>query len=100
GGSAGVGDLGGVRLATSAGAVPEFHPIATATSEMGDALRGVRVVLVAVPASGHAEVARACVPHLRSGQVVLLLPGRTGGALEFRKVLQKAGCRADVLLGE
>ena len=31
---------------------------------------------------------------------MLLLPGRTGGALEFRKALQKAGCRADVLLGE
>ena len=35
---------------------------------------------VAVPASGHADVARACAPYLRDGQTVLLLPGRTGGA--------------------
>jgi opine dehydrogenase len=31
---------------------------------------------------------------------VLLVPGRTGGALEFRRVLHAAGCRARVLLGE
>jgi opine dehydrogenase len=37
---------------------------------------------------------------LRNGQAVLLLPGRTGGSLEFRRVLQDCGCRADILLGE
>src|SRR3974377_2250326 len=58
------------------------------------------VVLVAVPACGHADVARACAPWLRDGQKVLLLPGRTGGALEFRRVLQAAGCHARILLGE
>src|SRR5262249_11814409 len=34
------------------------------------------------------------------GQTILLLPGRTGGALEFRRVLREAGCRARVVLGE
>jgi opine dehydrogenase len=28
------------------------------------------------------------------------LPGRTGGALEFRRVLREAGCRARIVLGE
>jgi opine dehydrogenase len=67
---------------------------------MAAALAGVRLVLVAVPACGHADVARACAPHLRDGHAVLLLPGRTGGALEFRRALRAAGCRARVLLGE
>jgi opine dehydrogenase len=67
---------------------------------MAAALSGVRHVLIAVPACGHADVARACAPYLRDGQTVLLLPGRTGGALEFRRVLRAAGCRARILLGE
>ncbi len=75
-------------------------PIALATSNLAAALSGVRVVLVAVPACAHADIARQCAPHLRSGQTVLLLPGRTGGALEFRRVLHDAGCRARIVLGE
>ena len=39
-------------------------------------------------------------PHLRDGQTVLLLPGRTGGTLEFRRILEENGCRAQILLGE
>jgi opine dehydrogenase len=96
---AGVAELGGIRLA-QAGGVPTFAPIALATSDPAEALAGARVVLVAVPASGHADVARACARHFRDGQAVLLLPGRTGGALEFRRVLPESGCRAGVLLGE
>jgi opine dehydrogenase len=90
---------GGVRLALP-GLAATFAPIDVATTRMADALAGARVVLVAVPASGHADVARKCAPHLRDGQTVLLLPGRTGGALELRQVLRQAGCRSRVLLGE
>ena len=54
--------------------------ISLATASMASALADARLVLVAVPASGHAEVARAAAPFLRDGQSVLLVPGRTGGA--------------------
>ena len=53
-----------------------------------------------MPASAHADIAWACAPYLRDSQTVLLLPGRTGGALEFRRTLRAAGCHADILLGE
>ena len=96
---AAVRERGGIRLTTPTSA--DGHaPIAVATSNMAAALTGSRLVLVAVPASGHAEVARACAPYLRDGQAVLLLPGRTGGSLEFRRALDTAGCRARILLGE
>ena len=91
--------LGGVRL-TMPGSIPTVAQLAVASSNIADALLDASVVLVAVPASGHADVARVCAPYLRDGQTVLLLPGRTGGALEFRSVLRAAGCRADILLGE
>jgi opine dehydrogenase len=90
---------GGIRL-TMPGAKPTVVPIAVATSSMAAALWQAQVVLVAVPACGHVDVARACAPFLCAGQTVLLLPGRTGGALEFQRVLREAGCRADILLGE
>jgi opine dehydrogenase len=94
-----VSALGGIRLGPPAAASPPA-PVRIATTDMAAALAHARLVLVAVPACGHADVARACVPHLRDGQAVLLLPGRTGGALEFRRSLRTAGCRARILLGE
>jgi opine dehydrogenase len=96
---ASVAALGGIRLA-SPGSPGSFTPLALATCHLPAALSEARHVLVAVPASAHADVARRCAPHLCDGQTILLLPGRTGGALEFRRVLREAGCRARVLLGE
>jgi opine dehydrogenase len=90
---------GGIHL-TMPGSPRCFARIAEATCNMATAVANSSVILVAVPACAHADIARACVPHLRDGQTVLLLPGRTGGALEFRRTLRAAGCRADVLLGE
>ncbi len=94
-----VAERGGVRL-SSPGSAAVHAPIDVATSDIASALVGARLVVVAVPACGHADIARACAPHLRDGQAVLLLPGRTGGALEFRRACRGAGCRARVLLGE
>jgi opine dehydrogenase len=93
-----VAQRGGVELEFDGSAT--FAPLALATSRIADAVADAAVILVAVPATGHADIARACAPHLRNGHAVLLLPGRTGGALEFRRVLRSAGCRARVLLGE
>jgi opine dehydrogenase len=90
---------GGVLLHMP-GEQPALTPMAKATTDVSMALAGARVVLVAVPACAHVDVARACAPHLRDGQTVLLLPGRTGGALEFRRVLREEGCRAEIVLGE
>jgi opine dehydrogenase len=74
--------------------------LANVTSDMAEALDGAGVIMVVVPASGHRFVARSCAPHLRDGQIVILNPGRTGGALEFRQILDQAGCAADVTIAE
>jgi opine dehydrogenase len=96
---AAVAALGGVHV-SSPGSSRRLGKIARSTTNMAVALSEARRVIVAVPASGHADVARQCARHLRDEQTILLLPGRTGGALEFRRVLQQAGCGARVLLGE
>jgi len=74
--------------------------IKLATSSMKAALRGANLVMVCVPANGHAYIAEQCAPHLVDGQIVVLNPGRTGGALEFRHVLHRMGCEADVTICE
>lgn len=77
-----------------------FASIQVATSNMEDALEGVEIIMVCVPANGHAFVAEHCAPHLRDGQIIVLNPGRTGGALEFHHVLKMAGRTIDVTVAE
>ncbi len=74
--------------------------LAGATSDIAEALDDADVIMVVVPASGHRDVARDCAPHLRDGQILVLNPGRTGGALEFRQILNREGCTADVVVAE
>jgi len=74
--------------------------LAVVTSDIGEALDGADVIMIVVPASGHRDIARSCAPHLRDGQVVILNPGRTGGALEFHQILSREGCTADVIVAE
>jgi opine dehydrogenase len=77
-----------------------FGKLALVTSDMAEALERADVVMVVVPATAHADVARAASLHLRDGQVVVLHPGRTGGALEFVHVLGQCGCEANVTVAE
>ncbi|MEB2287987.1 MAG: NAD/NADP octopine/nopaline dehydrogenase family protein [Anaerolineae bacterium] len=77
-----------------------FGPIPYVTSDMAFALAGAKLVMIVVPASAHRDIALACAPHLRDGQIVVLNPGRTGGALEFRSVLRENNCTADVIIAE
>ena len=45
--------------------------------------------MVVVPSSAHADLAAAMAPHLRDGQVIILHPGRTCGAIEVAAVLAR-----------
>ena len=70
------------------------------TSDISEALDSADVIMVVLPASAHRDVARLCATRLRSGQIVILNPGRTGGALEFRRILNQMGCAGDVIVAE
>ncbi len=89
--------LGGVHLS---GEIKGIGIPSLVTCDMSLVSRDARVLMVTVPASGHRDVARMLAPHLEDGQVVVLNPGRTGGALAFRKDLERFGCRAHVTVAE
>ncbi len=88
---------GGVELH---GEVSGFGPVTLATTDVEQALDGCDVAMVVVLANGHRDVARICAPHLTDGQVVVLNPGRTFGAIEFHQALREHGCTAEVIVAE
>jgi len=91
---------GGIELESYGGWPHGFGRLDLVTSDMGEALEQAEVIMVVVPANGHADIARVAAPHLRDGQIVVLNPGRTGGALEVVKVLNDSDCQADVTVAE
>jgi len=70
------------------------------TTDIASVLDGARAIMVVVPAFVHRLMAEVCAPHLQDGQVVVLNPGRTGGALEFANVLREKGVTAQIKVAE
>ena len=91
---------GGIELESAEGGPHGFGELALVTSKIAEAIKQVEVIMVVLPSSAHADVAKSMAPHLKSGQIVILHPGRTCGALEFMKVIRGNGCKADVTVAE
>jgi opine dehydrogenase len=69
----------------------EVHGLATlnqVTTNVAEAIRDVDVLMVVVPATAHRNIANLIAPHIKDGQIMMLNPGRTGGALEVAQVLK------------
>lgn len=93
----GIRAQGGV---TVQGEIQGFARLDMVTSDPAEAVLEVDVLMVVIPASGHRALARLLAPHLKDGQVLVLNPGRTLGAVEFEHVLREAGCQANVVVAE
>lgn len=85
---------------TVEGVVQGFGPVELTTTDPEPVIGWADVIMVVVPAFAHRFVAETCAPYLRDGQTILLNPGRTGGALEFAKVLQEQSVTAKVHIAE
>jgi opine dehydrogenase len=91
---------GGIDLESYDGGPHGFARLAAITSDIAEAVAEAEVIHVVVPSSAHAEIAKTTAAHLRDGQIVVLHPGRTLGAIEFDRVLCTQGCKADVIVAE
>jgi opine dehydrogenase len=91
---------GGIDLESAEGGPHGFAHLPLVTSDVEEALQDAEMIMVVVPSSAHAEVARTVTPHLRDGQIIILHPGRTCGAIEFYKEIREKGCTADVTIAE
>lgn len=97
---AAIKELGVIDLESNDGSLKGFGHLEKVTSNIGEALENAEVINVVVPSSAHADIAKICAPYLKDGQIVVLHPGRTCGAIEFVKVMRDNGCTADVVVAE
>jgi len=91
---------GGIDLESAEGGPHGFAKIKLATSDIKEALQDAQMIMVVVPSSAHADIAKSVAPHLKDGQIIVLHPGRTCGTLEFIKALRDQGCTADATVAE
>lgn len=91
---------GGIELESPPGGPQGFGAINNVTDDIKVALDGAEVIMVVIPSSGHADIARLVAPHLQDGQIIILHPGRTCGTIEFQTILKRCECEAKVILAE
>jgi opine dehydrogenase len=88
---------GGIRLS---GAVTGFGPLRRVSSHLEELVGEADVLMIVTPATAHRGLAEALSPLLKDGHLIVLHPGRTGGALEVQEMLRATGCTARVLVSE
>ena len=88
---------GGIELT---GRIEGFGKIDCITTDIAEAVKGATIVMVTTVANAHRAVAKSMAPYVEEGQVIILNPGRTCGALVFNQTLQTQGCTKRYYLGE
>ncbi len=82
------------------GAINGVGVLAEVTGNIHRSVSGADVIMIVTTANAHGAIARQIAGDLSDGQVIILNPGRTGGALEFKRALEAAGCNARVYVAE
>lgn len=91
----------GIEILSNCDHIPHgFAELKIVTNDIREAIQGRDVIMVVLPATGHKFIAEQLVPHLVDDQIIVLNPGRTGGALEVLAILKESGCTADVVVCE
>ena len=79
---------------------PEQAKIDLVTTDLDQAIEGEELIICATAAHHHKSVALALAGRLPSGQIIMLSPGRTAGAIEVGNILRNHNRAADVLVVE
>ena len=66
---------GGIELESEGPTLHGFGKLGLVTSDIKRAIAHAPVIMVVVPSSAHADIARAVAPFLKDGQIVILHPG-------------------------
>ena len=82
------------------GAVNASGILEMVTTDITAATEGADTIFVTTTANAHQEIAASLAGSLHDGQLILLFPGRTGGALVFREALKQHQCQARVFVAE
>jgi len=91
---------GGIDLEGGDKSQSGFGKLKLVTSDIQEAIEFGQAIMVVVPSSAHADIAEICAPYIKDRHIVLLHPGRTGGAIEFTKKIRDEGCTQKVTIAE
>ena len=87
---------GGIELE---GQIVGFAKV-TIVYTISEAISNAEIIMIVTTANAHGILGEQMSPFLKESQVVILNPGRTGGALEFRAGLNRANCNKRIYLAE
>ncbi|MFX1512265.1 MAG: NAD/NADP octopine/nopaline dehydrogenase family protein [Promethearchaeota archaeon] len=88
---------GGIEIT---GEVIGFFKPDLVTTNLKKTLHNADVIMIVTPANAHNSIAYLCAPYLKEGQIIVLNPGRTGGALEVKYILDKERYSNGVIIAE
>lgn len=92
-----INEQGGIQ---ADGEIEGFFPVEKATGSLQELVQYSDIIMVVTPSNAHRIIATNMAPYLREDQTVILNPGSTGGALEFRTIFQDENCTAQVTILE
>ncbi|MBN1544038.1 NAD/NADP octopine/nopaline dehydrogenase family protein [Candidatus Woesearchaeota archaeon] len=95
-----LGNLLKSRKVNLEGAIQAEGHLEAVTTDIAEAMDGVDVIMVATTALGHKDIARSVAPYLNDGQVMMLNPSRTFGALEVANEIYSARPDVNVIICE
>jgi opine dehydrogenase len=82
------------------GVISGVIPIHTVTDDIHIALKEPDIILITTPANSHKELASLIAENISKSTVIVLNPGRTFGALEFRNVFEKINKKHKQIIAE
>jgi opine dehydrogenase len=82
------------------GVISGHIPIHRATSDISSALEDPDLILITTPAYAHRDLADLIARNISRETLILLNPGRTFGALEFRMIYEKANPKLPQTIAE
>ncbi len=91
-----INEKGGITLSH---AITGFGVLEFATADLAKAMEGADNIVVVLPSIYHDSIAKKMIPNLQDGQVVLLHPEASCGAIAFRNNMNKVGSKKDIILG-
>lgn len=73
------------------GAMEGLGPVSLATTDAKDALTDASIVMIVLPSPYHEQTFARIAPYLEPGQILVLHPGMTLGALACQRALKRLG---------
>ncbi len=88
------------KTITLGGAIKRTGTLSYVGTDIAKAMAGRDIIMVVTTATGHRDIAALIAPHLKDGQIVILNPGRTFGALEFDSILRRSTHYRNTIVAE